>query len=139
MFLLDTNVVSALIRQVPEPLVMTWLNAQDQKRLYTSVITIHEIRYGIEKMADGRRKRALDDNLEGLLAKGFDGHILCLDVEAARAAATIQADRERAGRPIGLADCLIAGIAASRKAAVVTRNARDFVGLDVRIIDPWAG
>ena len=136
--LLDTNVVSALIRRELESSVSGWLDEQDEAQLYTTVITIHEMRYGIEKLPAGRRRTTLARSLDDFLSQGFHNRILDLDFAACRASGEIQAKRSRIGKPINLADCLIAGIAVSSSAKIVTRDVTDFAGLDLDIIDPWS-
>ena len=138
MLLLDTNVVSALVRRELEPVVGLWLDRQDEAQLYVSAITIHEMRYGIEKLATGRRRSTLARQLDELLRQGFEGRILNLDLPASWTSGSIQAQRRRAGRPIGLADCLIAGIAFTRNAALVTRNVTDFAGIGLELVNPWS-
>lgn len=137
MLLLDTNVVSALIRRELDPVVARWFDHQNETQLYISVITIHEMRYGIENLQAGRRRTTLAGAMEDFLVKGFDSRVLDLDFPACWASGEFQARRARMGRPIDLADCFIAGIAASRNAALATRNATDFAGLGLDIINPW--
>lgn len=137
MLLLDTNVVSALMRRELEPAVTHWFDHQIETQLFACTVTIHEVRYGIEKLKTGRRRDELARSLEDFLEQGFHNRILDLNFRACWTSGEFQAQRARMGRPISLADCLIAGIAASSNAALVTRNVKDFAGLGLKIINPW--
>lgn len=136
-FLLDTNIVSELIKIGPDPRVIDWLDRQAEDDLLTTVVTVHEMRYGIERREPGRRRRELERDISQLFEEAFAGRVLELDRSAAEASGRIQAARERSGRPISLGDCLIAGIAVARGATVVTRDVEDFAGAGVPVIDPW--
>ena len=137
--LLDTNVVSELIRKSPNPAVEAWAASYALEDLFFSTIGEAEMRYGVAIMPAGRRRRALETDIERVLRKAFDDRILPFDRRAACAYAEIAAARRSAGRPIESTDGYIAAIAHSRNMPVATRNVRDFDGLNVEIIDPWAG
>lgn len=137
MVVLDTNVVSELIRPSPSPVVQAWVAGQEAKNLFFSAVSEAELRYGLETMPESRRKNALTVEVEGMLREDFIGRILPFDSEAARSYAKIAADCRTAGRPVSLADCQIAAIAHSRGMAVATRNIRDFAGMGIKLIDPW--
>jgi len=137
MIVLDTNVVSAMMERREEEAVTRWLDRQELNSLYTTAVNVHELRYGIEKVPQGRRRAKLSKDLDVVLSVLAD-RILPLDFAAAAASGRIQAQREVAGRPISLADCLIVGISVSRGAALATRNVRHFSDLPVEVIDPWA-
>lgn len=137
MIILDTNVVSELLRPQPEPRVEAWLAAQDGADTYLTAISEAEMRYGLAVMTDGKRRDALAEAVDGLLREDFRGRILPFDSLAAEAYATIAAERRAVGRPISQFDCLIAAIGRARCAAVATRNAKDFEGCGIEIIDPW--
>jgi predicted nucleic acid-binding protein len=137
MIVLDTNVISAMMEKREEGAVTRWLDQQELNSLCTTAVNVHELRYGIEKMAHGRRRAKLTKDLDVVLSV-LANRILPLDSAAAATSGQIQAQREVAGRPIDLADCLIVGISVSRGAALATRNVRHFVDLPVKVIDPWA-
>jgi len=136
-FVLDTNVVSELINAAPEPRVIDWLDRQAEDELLTTVVTVHEMRYGVERREPGRRRRELEREIAHLFEVAFAGRVLELGRSAAEASGRIQAARERIGRPISLGDCLIAGIAVASSATVVTRDAEDFASTGIRVINPW--
>lgn len=137
MIILDTNVVSELLRPAPEPKVETWLAAQDGSRVYLTTISEAELRYGVATMAEGRRRDELSAALNAILREDLEKRILPFDSAAAEAYATIAADRRAAGRPISQFDCQIAAIGRAQGAAVATRNAMDFEGCGIKVIDPW--
>ena len=137
MIILDTNVISALMRAPPDAAVIGWLDRQPAESIWTTAVTVFEIRFGIELLANGRRRETLEALFEQSLAEDFQGRVLPFDGTAAREAAIIAAQRQRDGRPVDLRDTQIAGIAVARRAAVATRNLRHFEGLDVDVIDPW--
>ncbi len=137
MLILDTNVVSEITRSEPDARVLSWLDRQDESVLFTTAVTIHEMRFGIECLPEGRRRRALARSFERLLQEGFGGKVLNVDESTARQSGKFQAHRKRIGQPINLADCLIAGIAATWQARLVTRNVKDFGHLDLGVINPW--
>ena len=137
MFLLDTNVVSELLRPSPDPAVEAWVGERPATDLYFSAIGEAELRYGVAIMPSGRRQTALASAIEAILREDFAERILPFDSGAARAYAEIASGRRHAGRPVGEADCQIAAIARSRGMTVATRNVRDFEDIDVEIVDPW--
>lgn len=137
MIILDTNVVSALMRRNEEPAVIRWLDKQTSTTLYITAITVHELRFGVESLKDGRRRAQLDSEVEAMLALLTD-RVLPLDMVAARNSGRIQGERKRIGRPVDLFDCLIAGIAINHNARIATRNTRHFSDLPVEVINPWA-
>lgn len=138
MILLDTNVLSELMRPAPDPAVERWLAAQPDASLFISAITEAELRYGAALLPSGKRRSALTAEIDGMLEEDFDGRILPFDRLAAQAFAVIAADRRQAGRPISQADAQIAAIARSRGAALATRNVPDFDGCGVEVINPWS-
>ena len=137
--ILDTNIVSELLRPAPESRVEAWLAAQDGAQVYLTTISEAELRYGVAIMADGKRREALAEAVEGMLRDDFRERILPFDSPAAKAYATIAAAQRAAGRPISPFDCQIAAIARTRGATIATRNAEDFEGCGIEIIDPWKG
>lgn len=136
MIILDTNVVSELMRPEPAPQVATWVRDRDRRELRTTAITLAEVRYGIARLPEGRRKQALLTAADEIFS-AFDDQILPLDTAAAECYAVIASSRERAGKPIGGFDALIAAICRSQGAALATRNVTDFDGTGVEIVDPW--
>lgn len=137
MIILDTNIVSELLRPAPEPKVEAWLAAQDGGQVYLTAISEAELRYGVAILTDGKRRDALAEAIDAMLREDFRDRILPFDSAAAEAFATIAADRRGAGRPISQFDCQIAAIGRAQGATVATRNARDFEGCGIEVIDPW--
>lgn len=137
MIIVDTNVVSELLRSIPDPRVEQWLAAQDGYDIYLTAISEAELRYGVSIMGNGKRRDALAEAIDRILKEDLAGRILPFDSAAAGEYATIAATRRAAGRPISQADCQIAAIARAHGAAVATRNTADFEGCGVNLIDPW--
>ena len=137
MIVFDTNVVSELMLPRPAARVVDWFVRQEATRLYLSTITEAELRFGIEILPVGQRRERLRIALERVLRDGFDGRVLSFDRVAAQVYGTIAAARRSVGRPINHADCQIAAIAHSRGASVATRDATDFEGCGIEVINPW--
>ena len=137
MILLDTNIVSELMRAAPSPAVMSWLGAQPASSLFISAVTEAELRYGVMLLPEGRRRADLMTALEAMLAEDFAAPILPFDSAAAAAFAFITSSRRQAGKPISQFDAQIAAIAQSRGAELATRNVADFAECGVEIINPW--
>jgi predicted nucleic acid-binding protein len=135
--ILDTNVVSELMRPEPAPAVLRWMAAQPLAALHVTALTCAEVLLGIELLPEGRRRRQLAEQAEGLFAEDFAGRVLAFDLAAAPAYAAVVGQRGRAGRPIGAVDAMIAAIARVYGASVATRDG-DFAGCGVPVIDPWA-
>ena len=135
--LLDTNVVSELIRKAPDPAVEAWAANHALEELFFSAIGEAELRYGAAILPAGRRRVSLVSDIERMLSDAFDGRVLPFDSRAARAYADIAAMRRSAGRRVPPTDCQIAAIARSRDMAVATRNVRDFDDVDIEIVNPW--
>ena len=138
MIVLDTNVVSELMRPSPQPTVVRWLDDQPPSTLFVTAVTEAEVRTGIAVLPQGTRRSGLTDAAERAFGVLFAGRILPFDSLAARAFAAISAGRRAAGHPISHADCQIAAIARSREAQVATRDARGFQGCGIDVINPWA-
>ncbi len=138
MIILDTNVLSALMHDEPDPAVVTWLDAQPTESIWTTTITIFEVRTGLELLDPSRRRQRLESAFEQLLSGDLDGRVLAFDTAAAAASGTLVAQRQQAGRSIEIRDAQIAGISLARKATLATRNVRHFKDLGVRLVDPWA-
>lgn len=137
MIILDTNVISELLRPAPEPRVEQWLSAQDGLNVYLTSISEAELRYGLAIMGKGKRRAALVDAVDRILCEDLAGRILPFDSAAAQSYATIATARRAAGRPIAQADCQIAAIAHTRGATVATRNTPDLEGCEIHLIKPW--
>jgi toxin FitB len=135
--LLDTNVLSALMQREPDQAVVDWLDGQPSESVWTTSITVFEVRMGLELLADGRRRRHLEKEFDRLLGEDLDGRVQLFDRAAADAAGTIAAERQRAGRTVEIRDVQIAGITSARKATLATRNIRHFEGLGIHLVDPW--
>ena len=138
MFVIDTNVASELMRPAPAASVAAWIETRDATELFLTAVSEAELLYGVAILPAGRRREMLETAMTRWLDLGFADRILPFDSAAAKAYATIAADRRRAGRPIGEADCQIAAITRCRGAALVTRNVRDFEGAGVEVVDPWS-
>ena len=125
------------MRPAPDDRVMAWLDAQDERSLFTTTISQAEILTGIAVLADGRRRQGLEAAAAALFLEDFGGRVLPFDGLAAAQYALIFAHRRQAGRAIGMADAMIAAIARAHTTVLVTRNTRDFEGCGLRLIDPW--
>jgi predicted nucleic acid-binding protein len=136
--LLDTNVISALMQREPDYVVVTWLDSQPPESIWTTSITVFEVRFGLEILASGRRRRSLEEAFERMLKEDFEGRVVAFDEAAAHSAARLAAQARRMGRTIEIRDVQIAGIGAARKAVIATRNVRHFEGLGPELIDPWS-
>jgi predicted nucleic acid-binding protein len=137
MMILDTNVLSEILRPAPDVRVTDWLEAQSRSALFTTTITRGELLYGVWLLPDGRRKTALLDAVQAIFTTDLTGQVLGFDSEAADSYAQIAATRKKAGKLISQFDAMIAAIAQSRGATLVTRNTKDFVNIDIQIINPW--
>lgn len=138
MLILDTNVISELMRDVSNQAVTGWLDRQDRRTVWTTAITIMELHHGIHTLAPGRRQIALREALDRFAAEKIANRVAAFDEAAAKVTAVIAAERRRAGRTGELRDTMIAGIALATGAALATRNVRHFDDLSVTVIDPWA-
>lgn len=139
MILVDTNVVSELMRAAPAPAVLAWFDGQRAGDLYLSAIGEAELRTGAAILPEGRRRDRLIAEIGTMIDEDFAGRVLPFDSAAAKAYAAIAAARRTAGRPVSQADCQIAAIARSHGAAVATRNVADFEGCGIDVLDPWLG
>ena len=138
MIILDTNVLSALMQQQPDPQVVAWLDDQPADTIWLNSITLFEARYGLALLPAGRRKDLLEQRFEELLQDDLQNRVLLFDLNAAAHAAQLAADRKMRGRPVDMRDTFIAGIALARRAALATRNVRHFDDLSVPVVNPWA-
>jgi predicted nucleic acid-binding protein len=138
MILLDTNVLSEVMKPSPSPRVMRWMAKQPALDLFTTAISHAEILYGMELLPKGKRRSALQVQAESMFEEDFADRILPFDSDAARWFARIVAGRRSMGRPTREFDAAIAAIARSRSAALATRNTRDFDDCGVALLNPWA-
>lgn len=139
MIILDTNVLSALMQSTPEPIVIAWLDRQPGPSIWTTAITVFEIRMGLALLPTGRRRDGLEAAFTRALDEALARRILPFDEPAARHAGEVGARRQRGGLNVDLRDTQIAGIALARRAAVATRNLRHFADLGVPVLNPWDG
>lgn len=137
-FLLDTSVVSEWVKPRPDAGVISWLAAADEDRVFLSVVTIAELRRGIERLAAGARRRRLDDWLRNELPRRFESRILFVDGAVADLWGTMVARSEAAGRPISVMDAFVAATAGVHGRTLVTRNDSDFKSVLNAIVNPWA-
>jgi predicted nucleic acid-binding protein len=137
MIVIDTNVLSALMREIPERPVVEWLDRQAAESIWITSITLFEARLGIALLPKGRRRKALESAFDKLLVEDLEGRVLDFDQPAAEAAAQLAAGRQRAGHTIDMRDTQIAGIVIARRAELATRNVRHFSDLNVDVINPW--
>ena len=137
MIILDTNVLSALMQQQPDPRVVAWLDDQPAESIWLSSITVFEARYGLALLPAGRRKDVMEQRFEALVQDDLQNRVLLFDIHAAAYAAQLAADRKNRGRPVDMRDTFIAGIASARRATLATRNVRHFDDLSVPVVNPW--
>ncbi|WP_413989696.1 type II toxin-antitoxin system VapC family toxin [Labrys okinawensis] len=137
MIVLDTNVLSELWKLVPEPNVLTWIDAQLVESLYLSAITVAELRFGIAAMPAGKRRTIYQERLEREVLPAFKGRVLAFDLETSQAYAEFMASARAAGQAISKADGYIAATAASRGFAVATRDTSPFEAAGLSVINPW--
>lgn len=137
MIILDTNVVSEILRPAPEQHVVGWLAALDGATVYLTAITEAELRHGVALLPQGKRRESLAAMIDQIIREDFADRVLPFDSPAAAAFAAIAAARRAIGRPILHADCQIAAIARAHDATVATRNTADFADCGIDLINPW--
>lgn len=137
MFVLDTNVLSATMRLQREPPVAEWMAAQPAHLLFTTSLSVAEILSGLAVMAEGRKRLDLETAARAMFLEDFDGRVLPFDTKAAAAYAQIFAERRRTGPPRSTFDLMIAAVARSHGASVVTRDIGGFEGCGIALVDPW--
>lgn len=137
MILLDTNVISEPLRAMPEPRVVQWLDAQPMETVYLSVITVAELRLGVARLPNGRRRSVLRDQLETQVLPLFAGRMLAFDLPATQAYADLMTTAQATGFSIGMADGLIAAIASIHGMTVATRDTASFTAAGIAVINPW--
>ena len=137
MFLLDTNVLSEMMRGEPAREPVAWVSRQPVDVLFTAAVCQAELLAGLAVMPQGRRRHALEAAAQDMFAEDFSGRILAFDAAAAVAYAELYAARRRAGRPAATIDLMIAAIARSQDASLVTRNVAHFAGCGITVVNPW--
>lgn len=137
MIILDTNVLSALMRKAPEAPVVAWLDRQPAESVWITSVTLFEARLGLALLPKGRRRQTLEAAFAQLLEQDLENRVLDFDSAAAVEAASLAAERQRVRRPVDMRDTQIAGIALARHAKLATRNVRHFLDLKVPVVDPW--
>jgi len=137
MIIVDTNIVTEVMKDSPTHAVVSWLNDQETSTLFLTSITIGEVRYGLRIMPQGRRRLRLEQGFERILAEAFAGRVLPFDEEAARHYGDVMGRRKEIGRPVGVLDGQIASIARANGCAVATRNVKHFVECGIEIINPF--
>ena len=137
MILIDTNVVSEVMKARPVEPVLAWLNSQESEKLYVSAITIGEITHGLRILPDGKRRSELRERFEQFIGRGFDQRVLAYDESAARLYGELMGDRKELGRPSSVPDRQIAAIARCNGLAVATRNILDFENCGIDVVNPF--
>ena len=137
MTILDTNVLSALMSRTPPGEVVGWLDRQARTSIWTTSVSITEIRFRLQVLREGKRRAGLMRAFELVLSDKIAGRIAPFDTEAARHAGDLMAARHKHGRPRDLRDTMIAGIVLARHATLATRNVSDFADLGVTVVNPW--
>ena len=138
MIVLDTNVLSALMRHSPDRSVVEWLDQQPRTSIWTTSITILEIRYGLQILPIGKRRSALLQAFEKVLLEKIESRVAPFDTAAAQQAGDLMAVRHKKGRPGELRDTMIAGIVLASHAKLATRNTSQFEDLLVQVVNPWS-
>lgn len=136
-FLLDTNCISELVRNKPEPRVLDWMQAADESLLYLSVLTLGEIRKGVAGLPQGKRRTQLESWLELELQARFSGRVLSVDKAVADRWGILAAAAKRTGRPLSAIDGLLAATALHHSLTIVSRNVQDFASTTVPVLNPW--
>jgi predicted nucleic acid-binding protein len=137
MVVVDTNVISEVMRLQPSPAVLNWLNSQESNLLFVTTVTLAEIGYGLRVLPDGLRQRQLQTRFEQFIAQAFEERVLDFTAPAARAYAEIMGHRKETGRAMSLPDGKIASIALAHGFALATRNIKDFEDCGIELINPF--
>jgi len=135
-FLLDTNAVSEWVKPRPNPGLIAWMESADEDRIFISVVSLAELRYGVDRMAAGRRRNRLEQWLRHQLPLRFENRILPVDTKVAEAWGRTVSQSEAAGRPIGVMDAFLSATAEIHQLTLVTRNVSDFALLKA-VLNPW--
>ena len=137
MIILDTNVLSALMRKAPDVAVIKWLDQQPADSIWINSVSLFEIRLGLALLPAGKRRQSLQAAFTQILSEELEDRVLIFDTAAAERAADLAARRQRAGRTVDIRDTQIAGIALAKRGTLATRNIKDFADLDVPVVNPW--
>ena len=137
MIILDTNILSAVMREIPDPIIVEWLDLQARESIWTTAMTVFEIRLGLSILEKGKRWARLEQTFQLALKEVLEGRVLPFDEASAMASADIAAKRRRKGITVDMRDTQIAGIAVAKRSSLATRNAKDFQELTVPVINPW--
>jgi toxin FitB len=137
-FLLDTNVVSEWVKPRPNPGVIEWLASADEDRLFLSVATLAELRYGVERLPAGRKSAQLQEWLETELRSRFEGRVVAIDETVAALWGKLLAKADAVGKPLGAMDGFLAATAAAHQVTLVTPNEMDFAGAGIKTFNPWS-
>ena len=137
MIVLDTNVLSEIMRAKPDPAVLAWLDAQPPDDLWLNAVVAAELLFGVARLPEGARKQQLALAVSAMLEQDFAGQLLSFDLNAASVYAVMLAERERIGQSMAMADAQIAAICLSRDATLATRNVKHFEGLGLALMNPW--
>lgn len=138
MIILDTNILSSVMRETPDPIIVEWLDSQARESIWTTAITVFEIRLGLSILEKGKRRARLEQSFQLALEEILEGRVLPFDMISAITSADIAAKRRRKGITVDMRDTQIAGIAVAKRSTLATRNTKDFQDLPVSIINPWA-
>ncbi len=137
MIILDTNVLSAVMQEKSDQAIVAWLDQQAWESIWTTAITVFEIRLGLSTLTKGKRRVKLEEAFQKTLENILEGRVLSFDENAALAAGELAAERKKRGITIDMRDTQIAGIAIAKRSAIATRNTKDFKELAVPVINPW--
>lgn len=137
MIILDTNILSAVMQEKGDRTILAWLDRQAWESIWTTAITVFEIRLGLSTLTKGKRRVKLEEAFQQTLKNILEGRILPFDEDAALAAGELAAERRRHGIAVDMRDTQIAGIAIAKRSAIATRNTKDFKDLAVAVINPW--
>lgn len=137
MILLDTNIISEMMKPIPNTFVKEWINRQEITQLFVSTFTIAEISYGLNALPEGHRRQDLEQAFNKAIQEAFENRILTFNESAAHHYGKIMSDRKKLGQPLGVPDGQIAAIAIAHQAAVATRNIRDFFNCGLQLINPF--
>ena len=137
MIILDTNILSAVMREIPDSIIVEWLDLQARESIWTTAITVFEIQLGLSILEKGKRRERLEQTFQLALEEIFEGRVLPFDEASAMASADIAAKRRRKGITMDMRDTQIAGIAVAKRSSLATRNTKDFQELTVPVINPW--
>jgi len=137
LILLDTNVVSEIMKPRPDPQVAAFIEDQPLDRLFVPTLVMAELRHGIARLPEGRRRGEIESDFETFCRAALASRVLAFDDDCARGYALARSTRDRAGRPVAVLDALIGGMALAHGAMLATRNTADFDGYGLALVDPW--